>query len=125
MVISIRDNDYELHFGIKFIRELDERHFVEDDGVQFGAGLEILYPRLVTGNPVVLSEIIWTATNTLPKRPLPVLVDEYIESVDDLDALFDEVISQLKNGKVTKRPVQKIEEQIAKNQNAAGTRTTG
>lgn len=124
MVISIKDKEYELHFGIKFIRELDERHFVMEEGVRFGAGLEILYPRLILGNPVILSEIIWTATNTLLNRPTPALVDEYIESVDDLDALFDEVISQLKNGKVTKRTIAELEKRIAQNQNAVETLTT-
>lgn len=109
MIVQINGTEYELHFGIKFVRELDKAHHIDHEGLQFGAGVEMLYPLLVNGNPTALSEIIWTATNTEKARPTLQQIDEYLESLDDLDSLISEVSSELKNGKMTRKQVQKIE----------------
>ena len=36
MVLNINGNDYEVHFGIGFVRKLDEKYFVTNQsGVKF------------------------------------------------------------------------------------------
>lgn len=112
MIINISGKDYQLHFGIKFIRELDKVYTVEQDGVQFGAGMEIAYPKLINRSPVILAEVIRIATNTLPTRPTQTEIDTYLEQADDLEPIFNEVISELKNGKITAPTVAKLDKML-------------
>ena len=42
MVMEIKGTEYEVHFGIKFIRELDKKYEVERENMKFGAGLEMI-----------------------------------------------------------------------------------
>lgn len=110
MVITIQGKEYELHFGIKFIRGMDEKYFYEDSGIKYGAGLELVYAKLVNHSPVALADVLWMATNTLTNRPTPAAVDRFLEEeCEDIDALCDEVVNELKNGKITRGPVAKVE----------------
>ena len=38
MVMEIKGTEYEVHFGIKFIRELDKKYEIERENMKFGAG---------------------------------------------------------------------------------------
>lgn len=69
MQIEIKGKKYNCIFGVKFIRELDKQHggVVRND-VNLGmGGLTTLLPQLVSGNIVVLSDVLYTATITEKK----------------------------------------------------------
>ena len=97
MVLNINGNDYEVHFGIGFVRKLDEKYFVTNQsGVKFGTGLETKIPMLLANDAVTLSEFLYEGTCTEKKRPTQKDVDMYIDQAEDIDVLFEEVIEELK-----------------------------
>lgn len=106
MNIKINGNEYNLNFGIGFLREMDERFYQSYNGIRYGVAMEAKFPSLVTGNLVTLSEIIYSGTHAEEKRPTQVEVDQYIESLEDTSALFDEVIGELKKSSVTKKSIE-------------------
>lgn len=104
MVLTINGNDYTVKFGIGFVRELDEKYFVKNAaGTKFGAGLETKIPMLLTGDAVTLSEFIYTGTCAEEKRPSQKEVDDYVDQVEDIEKLFDEVAEELKKHNATKK----------------------
>lgn len=103
MVLNINGNDYEIHFGIGFVRKLDEKYFVTNQsGVKFGTGLETKVPMLLDNDAVTLAEFLYEGTCAEKKRPTLKEVDAYIDQVDDIDALYEEVIDELKKHNATK-----------------------
>ena len=122
MVININGKEYEIRFGIGFVRSLDKKYFTKGvAGTEFGVGLETRIPMLLAGDAVVLSELLYEGTCHLKSRPSTKDVDEYIDSVDDIDAFFDDVLEELKKQNATRKKVTAIENdwkiQNAKNEN--------
>ena len=114
MVITIKDTDYEVHFGIAFVRKMDEKYFVKSQsGVKFGTGLETAIPMLLTNDVITLSEFLYTGTCTEKKRPTQADVDAYVDGVEDIEALFEEVIEELKKHNATKMRMIEVEKSLA------------
>lgn len=109
MKIKINEVEYTLKFGLKFIRELDEKYYFERNGAKFGATLEDRIPLIFAQDPVTLSEFLYSATSTQESRPTRDEVDAYIEECEDIEKLFDEVLSELKNSNVTKSRMKQME----------------
>ena len=61
MELTIENKTYNFRFGIGFVRYLDGKSSIEQNGVQFGIGLETLIPNLLTGNTVTLSDCLFVA----------------------------------------------------------------
>ena len=115
MVITINGNDYKINFGIAFIRKLDEKYFVKNQsGVKFGTGLETKIPLLLTNDVLTLSEFLYTGTCTEEKRPTQKEIDQYVDEVEDIEALFDEVVDELKKHNATKLKMKEITEMLEK-----------
>lgn len=114
MLLNIKNKEVEVRFGIKFIRELDKSNYFVKDGTKFGAGLELKVPMLFTYDTVALSEIIYAGTCMEKSRPTINDVDEFIENCEDLNGLFNEVLSELKKGNATKLKIAQMEEALKK-----------
>lgn len=115
MVITINGKEYEIHFGIGFIRELDKKYFTQNrSGVKFGMGAEVKIPMLLANDVVTLSEILYAGTCTEKKRPTQQEIDDYVDDVEDIEALFDEVISELKKHNATKLRMKEFQELLEK-----------
>jgi hypothetical protein len=114
MILNIKDKEFEVHFGIKFIRELDKANYFMKEGAKFGAGLELKVPMLFTYDTVALSEVLYTGTCTQKARPTVNEVDEYVENSENIEALFDEVISELKKGNATRLKMTQMEKELSK-----------
>lgn len=112
MVMEIKGTEYEVHFGIKFIRELDKKYEVERENMKFGAGLEIMVPLLMGYDTTKLSEILYLSTCTEKKRPNQESVDEYVENHEDIEKLFAEVLEELKNSNATRLKVKNLMEDL-------------
>lgn len=112
MIIAIKDKKYDVHFGIKFIRELDKKNFLEADGAKFGAGLELKASSLYTYDTAALSEILYVGTCLNKSRPSVEDIDTYIENHEDLEGLFCEVISELKKGNATRLKMEQMEKNL-------------
>lgn len=115
MVITINGTDHEVNFGIGFLRELDKKYFTQNKtGVKFGMGAEVKIPMLLAKDVVTLSEILYTGTYADKKRPTQDKIDEYIDQAEDIEALFDEVISELKKHNATKLRMKEFQELLEK-----------
>ena len=104
MIVNIKNKEYQLSFGIAFIRALDAKYFTPGvGGAKFGLGVEVSVPKLLTGDVVALADMIYEATASEKNRPTQKDVDSYIDGVEDVEALFDEVIEELKKSNATKK----------------------
>lgn len=112
MIIEIKEKEYELKFGIKFVRELDKQHSTIHNGLRFGVGLDYILPLFFTGDVVTLSEILYTATCTEKKRPTHDEIDAFVEEYEDLEKLFDEVADELKKQNATKKKAVAMEKNL-------------
>lgn len=103
MQIEINGKEIDLNFGIRFIRELDEKYNLTVAGKKVGVGIEETIPRILMGNVVALEDVIYAATWTEKKRPTLSEMDDFIDGVEDIEALFNEVIEELKKQNATKK----------------------
>lgn len=119
MVITIKDTDYSVHFGIGFLRELDKKYFAESkSGVRFGMGMEVKMPMLLANDTITLAEFLYLGTCAEEKRPTQKEVDAYIDQAEDIEQLFKEVIDELKKHNATKLTVLKILTELAAEEEA-------
>ena len=114
MTLNINGKECELNFGIGFIRDLDKKYFLpSNSGAKFGNGLEVKVPMLLTGDVVTLAEFIHMGTARMEKeRPTVQEIDDYIDSTEDIEGLFDEVVSELKKSNACKIKVRYMEERL-------------
>lgn len=106
MQLTIGKKEYELHFGIDFIRELDKRYNVTANSMTFGTGLQSATVYLLDENPVVLMDIVQCATHTLKSQPSVDEIEAWLEGqADNLDVLFTDFLTQLKTAPMTRKKV--------------------
>lgn len=108
-MVSIRnfnDKEIELKFGIGALTAIDKELGLEVEKVNLGEGLEMLVPKLTTGNVIGIAKVI---TAVLPKKERP-KTEEDLETVleyilDDFETfeLFGaECLKVLKEGRITR-----------------------
>lgn len=111
--IEINGKKYDLHFGLDFIREMDKRYEVKGNGLTFGMGVQSAVLYLKDFNPVVLADIILSATHTLKTIPSVTDIEAWIEEQgDNLEKTFDDFLSALKTAPMTKLKVTKTLEEM-------------
>ena len=109
MELTIENKTYDFRFGIGFVRYFDGKSSIEQNGVQFGIGLETLIPNLLTGNTVTLSDCLFVANRTENPRVTQEQLDNYIDNENtDIDGLFDDVLKELKKSNATKKKAKMI-----------------
>lgn len=114
MEITINDVSYQLHFGIKFIKAMDERHNRTQDGETFGIGVQWAAAHLMDHNGLALEDVIASALVTSPTKPSIDDIDKWIEDQEDIDKVCDDFLSELKTASpsVTRAKVLKALEAI-------------
>ncbi|MBX0358919.1 tail assembly chaperone [Halobacillus sp. Nhm2S1] len=99
MHINFNGREIQLVFGLRTLTEIDRELGFEIEGASLGEGLEMLIPKLQTGNIVGLSKIIKAATSH-DKRS-PETFDELEEVLNDIaeetgfEAFGEQVIEEL------------------------------
>ena len=106
--IKINKEQYDLHFGIDFIREMDKRHQVDANGFPLGVGVQAAVIHLVQRNPVILEDIILSATHTLKSIPSKAEIEAWLEEQENLEAVFEDFLTSLKNAPILKNQVNKL-----------------
>lgn len=110
MQLTINGKDYELKFGIGFIRELDKVYGIETNGVHFGMGIQAAYPMLTSFSVSALSDIIRCAIKgRLKQESVDEAIEAYADENDGLAGLFEAVKDELGKSSVTKDLVKKSE----------------
>lgn len=103
MQINVNGKDIELNFGIRFTRELDGKYNMIVAGKRLGVGIEETIPRILIGDIQALEDVLYAATWMEKKRPTLSEMDDFMDSVEDIDNLFDEVVEELKKQNATKK----------------------
>lgn len=120
MKFKIANKDYDLKFGLKFIRQLDEVYKVDYQGLEFGMGINLAFMNLNQYNPTALVEVIKAAVShesSPPKlKQIEESVEDYADDNDGLGKLFEEFLSELGKSKVVKDTLKQFKE-TAKTEN--------
>lgn len=119
MILKIKGKEYELQFGLKFIRELDKAYTHKVDGMEFGLGVESAIPYLKMQNPTVLFELIKAATSHLKSKPSNNdIEDELLKRAEEgkLEELYDEFLKAMEESAFLKPKLKQINQAIAKGQ---------
>lgn len=107
MIIKINNEEHELNFGVRFVRDLDKRAGVlMGAGVRqqnFGMALTKALPGLQTYDAAVLADVIYSALHADKKRPS---IDEIYDYIDDpktdIEKAFKDVQSEIKKSNAVK-----------------------
>lgn len=105
MKIKIKGTEYELNFGIRFVRELDKVASVSNNGISLGMALMRTLPALRTYDPVALCNVIYAAAYDNKPRPTMEDVEAFIDkeaSLEDLEKYFDNILKQIDESTATK-----------------------
>lgn len=106
MEFKIADKEYQLKFGIKFIRELDKIYKVDYQGMKFGMGVNLAFMNLNQYNPTALAQVISAAVSHEQSPPKIYQVDNAIEDYalenDGLSTLFEDLLDELGKSPVAK-----------------------
>ena len=111
--ITIGKKTYTLHYGIDFIREMDKRHAITGGGIHFGAGMQSALYYLEQGNPVILVDIILSATHTLKSIPSVADIEGWLEEQEDIEKVFEAFLSALETAPMTKIQLTKMRKAMA------------
>lgn len=118
--LEINGKEYPLSFGIDFIREMDKRHQIDAQGFPLGAGLQSAVIYLVQENPVILEDIILSATHTLKSIPKKADIEAWIEEQgDNLEQVYADFLSALKTAPMTKKKTIQMVEAMEEAENEA------
>ena len=102
MEIKLNDKAIELNFGVRFVRELDKVAGMLVNGQSFGFGLTKSLPALQAYDPAVLSDVIYSAAYGVKPRPTQKAIDDFIDTCDDLEKVFDEVNKEINESNAVK-----------------------
>lgn len=109
MELTIKDKIYKFKFGIGFVRYMDGKSSINQNGVQFGVGLETLVPKLMSRDTVALSDSLYIANRTENPRITADAVDDFIDDENtDVESLFEQVIEELKKSNATRLKVKDL-----------------
>lgn len=110
MEFTVKNSTKELTFNIGFMRKLDARYSVIQNGLAIGAGLGVALPQLENGSVTMLADVIAAAWPGNPSQAIiDDAIDKYAEENGSLETLFDEVLASLKASPTIKATIEKIE----------------
>ena len=112
MQIKIKNKDYDLNFGVKFVRELDKiaGMKIERNGIaqRFGMGVTLTLPSLNQYDPATLATVLYCATWDNKNRPSLNDIDDFIDDPDtDLEKVFKDVLDEMNKANAIKVVVNK------------------
>ncbi|MGT2829043.1 tail assembly chaperone [Streptococcus hillyeri] len=112
MQLTIKDKDYNVKFGVDFVRALDEMHPVEQNGLKFGFSLSAKIPELLGYNIASLTDVLYMGTIKQSPRPSFNDVKEFVEDHEDIEALFDETIAELRKSNAGKLAMKDLDSKL-------------
>ncbi|MFQ6793848.1 MAG: tail assembly chaperone [Thomasclavelia sp.] len=103
--LTINDKVYEFKAGIGFLRDANKKIQQKIDGSDRvkNVGLQFLVAGIIDGEIEDLIDALDLMNKGCEPRLTRKQIEEYIEEVEDIDKLFDDVLGFLKNANVSKR----------------------
>lgn len=108
MNIDVNGQKIELNFGVRFNREADKTTEIVQDGIKFGVGTQLLVGKLIDGDIVGISTLVWCGTWNAGRRPSQEMIDEWMDGVEDLDQFSKELLEAVEATNVGKRTIQTL-----------------
>lgn len=93
MNFEVNGKEYDLKFGLKFIRELDKSYTQKVESMEFGVGVETAMTYIQMKNPTVLYELIKASTAHLKSKPSNFHIEQELEERaenEEIDNLYQE-----------------------------------
>lgn len=119
MFITIKDTEYELKFGMGFMRKIDKTVTVPmpgAPGMKKEAGLRYKIGGLIDGDLNAVEDILLVANEGKTPKLTKAILDDFIEDEStDIDAFIDQVYDFLRSANVSKRIIREYEEAIDEN----------
>ena len=115
--LTIKGKVYQFRFGLGFVREIDKtKKEKAANGAEVNVGLSYAVAALIDEDPLELVDILYIANKTEDKkaRVTKELLEEYVEEVEDIEALFKEVLDFFEKGNATKKKTAAVLELVAK-----------
>lgn len=114
--LTIKEEVYQFHFGMGFMREINKKVSVPVDGlpnVKKNIGLQYYVASVIDGDLEALADVLDAANMGMKPRITKNLFDYYIdEECSDVESLFDDVLGFLKSANATKKTVVALLEQV-------------
>ncbi|GGJ85958.1 hypothetical protein GCM10007063_05540 [Lentibacillus kapialis] len=109
MHINFNGREIELSFGLRTLTEIDKALGFEIEGANLGEGLEMLVPKLQSGNIIGLSKVIKAASSHDKKAPktyedLEQVLDSIAEN-EGFEAFGEQIIEELGKRPMTRNLV--------------------
>ena len=86
---------YNFVFGFGFLKELNKQHTMASNGLTMRLGLENTLPNLINNDVETLLEVLKLANKTETPRVTEKDLIELIESTEDIESLFTEVLGEI------------------------------
>ena len=110
MKFTIAGKEYELKFGLKFIRELDKVYTVDYQGMSFGMGINLAFMNLNQYNPTALVNVIHASLSHEEVRVNQVeeAIEDYADKNNGLGQLFNDVLEEMGKSAVVKDTIEQF-----------------
>lgn len=116
--LTINSEVYQFHFGMGFMREINKKVGTYVDGlpdVKKNMGLQYYVAGVLDGDVEALVDVLDIANKGQKPRVTREIIDSHIDDPEtDIDALFEEVLDFLSKTNATKKVVNTMKEEVAK-----------
>lgn len=120
MELTIGNQVYEFKAGIGFMREANKRvvEKIDNTDTYRGVGLTYLVAGIIDGDIDDLVDALDLMNKGMKPRVTRAQLEDYVEDVEDIDKLFEDVLDFFANANVSKRIVKNLMERIKMAQEA-------
>lgn len=113
MELIINGRAVQANVGVRFVKELDKKFFIDKEGIKFGFGLRQVQIELEMGNYAkILVDLIEAATrNSVPYKPTTEDIENFIDTMENYDGLIQAFNDEMLSANATKKAWAEIMEE--------------
>lgn len=119
MKVTIDNKDYELNFGMGFVRALNKAQGMIVKEVNIGNAIERTMPGLLSRDPEMLEAYVLCANRDLTQRNVDKFIENLVLSDEDgkaFEEFADKLLDAVEEGTMTRLPFKKAVRAIEKDQ---------
>lgn len=110
MKFEIKGKEHDVLFNIRFVRNLNKAFALNQHGLEIGAGLQSVIPRLNLKDVTALVDVIHAGIHpTASEKAVEEAVEAYGDEHGDFEVLFEEVGKELLKAPATKAIAKQME----------------
>lgn len=115
MQVTIDNKDYELNFGMAFVRALNKAQGMIVQEVNVGNAIEKTMPGLLARDPEILEAYVLCANRDLTQRNVDKFIENLVLSDEDgqaFEEFADKLLDAVKEGTMTRLPFKKATQRV-------------